>query len=199
MLNIRHTCEKYLYNSTNEVHILQTTTLEPFRPLIQLPSLKKSRSSHCVILRKSTAYILGGICIDYYSNCSQQYVCLNSCESINLLSQQHEDLPDMNDARFGFAAALYQDSIVVMGGKSENGLVLASVERFCFTSKTWTYMTPLTAPRYGHCAFVSDNVLYVLGGHFTDTVEAYDPINDSWSIHDQTEKMHFFSAMCSLK
>jgi N-acetylneuraminic acid mutarotase len=97
----------------------------------------------------------------------------------------------MPTSRSGFAIAVYQNRIYVIGGTVGNGYV-GNTEAYDTVSNTWETKTSMPTPRADLCANVIDDKIYLIGGkrysnaapYFNETNinEAYDPVNDSWSI-----------------
>jgi N-acetylneuraminic acid mutarotase len=91
--------------------------------------------------------------------------------------------------RSRFAAIVYSGQLYVFGGLDvdPDGTYanVNSVECFDPITNTWSFKSPMSLPRHGHAAVISDNVVYVAGG-YTDTgqaatLEKYDPDTDTWT------------------
>ena len=96
-----------------------------------------------------------------------------------------QPLAPMPVARFGLAAAVYQEQIYVIGGETASG-VTASVDRYDPVSNTWHDQTPKQTPVADISAAILEGKIYVPGGRLgsgqvTDVLEVYDPRLDSWS------------------
>ena len=62
---------------------------------------------------------------------------LNKVLMYNIKTQKSHMLPDMKYKRQGCVAAVVRDTVIVMGGKDEEGNFLKSVESFRFDSYSW--------------------------------------------------------------
>jgi non-specific serine/threonine protein kinase len=94
-----------------------------------------------------------------------------------------EELPKLNHARAGGAAAVVGDKIIVVAGQA-GGKLVAPTE--VFDGKTWKDAADIPTPR-DHLAGASDGkYLYAVGGRNlsadknTGALERYDPSGDSW-------------------
>jgi N-acetylneuraminic acid mutarotase len=92
---------------------------------------------------------------------------------------------------FGFyCIELYadpQEVAFVVGGRDDDGSMLASVERYVLSSDVWREAAPMATERagFGLCK-LSDGEFYATGGWSSDdvilaSVERYDPGLDTWS------------------
>ena len=81
----------------------------------------------------------------------------------------------MPTARYLHAAVGYGGGVLVMGGISSAGDVLASAE--FFDGSRWTRVHPLRTPRAQHAAVLYNGAPVAIGGRYLaplSTVEAYD-------------------------
>ena len=74
-------------------------------------------------------------------------------------------------ARDLFSSAVWQDSWIIHAGRSVRGELLRDTHEFNFESRTWAPLLGRTTGgpstpdvRYGHCAVVIGNAMYVVGG-----------------------------------
>jgi N-acetylneuraminic acid mutarotase len=125
--------------------------------------------------------------------------------SISNLTQIYDPVTDtwtngtqMPTARLGLGAVTGADGLIyVFGGY--NGSTLTVVEAYNPASGTWATKTPMP---YAKLEFgivrAADNKIYIIGGGreygnnlgpFYDTVEAYDPTTNSWSIPTWSESL----------
>ena len=96
----------------------------------------------------------------------------------------------MPTPRSGFAIAVYQNKIYVIGGTVGNGYV-GNNEVYDPVSNTWETKTSMPTPRADLCANIVNDKIYLIGGkkyssttpffNETNINEVYDPANDSWS------------------
>ena len=79
---------------------------------------------------------------------------LNKVLMYNIKSQKSHELPEMKCKRKGCVAAVVGDTVMVMGGKDENGNILKSVEGFSFDRYSWEKLSEMHEKRYCPTAFV---------------------------------------------
>jgi hypothetical protein len=74
------------------------------------------------------------------------------------------------------------DDIFVIGGKSQFEKSTTTVMTYNLLNKSWSMKANLNQGRYGAATALVNEKLYVMGGNYSsDTVEVYDPVNNSWS------------------
>lgn len=96
-----------------------------------------------------------------------------------------QPLSPMPVARFGLAAAVYQEQIYAIGGETAAG-VTAALDRYDPLSNSWHVQTSKPTPVADINATVLEGKIYVPGGRLssgkvTDILEVYDPRLDRWS------------------
>lgn len=84
------------------------------------------------------------------------------------------------------AAAVIGDDLYLIGGfGTTTNRPTASVHRYNVTTRRWSDVAPLPAPRGGHAAVVVNGHIHVLGGgNSVSTIDdhsVYDPKTNSWS------------------
>lgn len=88
------------------------------------------------------------------------------------------------------AVRLINGQVMIIAGAGQQR-TLNSVELYNSTDDCWTAATPLGTPRFAHTATLLNNghVLVCAGnnqyqgtGQVLDSVEIYDPANDSWTV-----------------
>ncbi|KAA3671809.1 uncharacterized protein DEA37_0007001 [Paragonimus westermani] len=122
------------------------------------------------------------------------------------------EAPGMLIARGGPAADCLNNTIYVCGGYTESQMeaLTNSCEAFSPITNQWTFIRPMTQPRYYAQAVVVEGVLFVLGGggesgtegavHITasigysSTVERYDPQTEMWELMPPTSERADFAA-----
>ncbi len=72
----------------------------------------------------------------------------------NIKTQKSHLLPDMKCQRRECAAVVIRDTVIVMGGKDENGDPLKSVESFTFDRFTWEELQEMNDAKWGATAVV---------------------------------------------
>jgi len=89
------------------------------------------------------------------------------------------------------AAGVINGILYVVGGRDFSG-ILATLEAYDPATDSWTTLSPMPTARFESVAGVINGILYVVGGRDTidvsipalATVEAYDPVTDTWSTMD---------------
>jgi N-acetylneuraminic acid mutarotase len=133
-------------------------------------------------------YAIGGS----YGNISDNIRVLNHVDVYDPETDNWRAVCPMPTARGGIAAALGPDGLIyVFGGYAMCDICPTdTVEAYDPTTDTWTTKTPMPTARYHLAAATGvDGRIYVIGGALPpnpdpialDTVEAYDPVTDSWS------------------
>jgi len=125
-------------------------------PLSDHPSISMStpRSNFCTIAKSGRIYIMGGK--NYYKDI------LGSCESINAITYETSSMTSLQTSRKDFAAVLFNDTILVLGGSDIQGYTrktLDSVESYSFSSDQWTVVKSLLKKRHQHSACVLNNTV----------------------------------------
>lgn len=98
-----------------------------------------------------------------------------------------EKLPALPEARYGHAAVIWKNTIVVLGGRDAQHNALATVLRYDFAAAKWEpFAANLQAPRYNAPALVYRDQIYVLGGNrndqILDTAERFDEQAGRWEV-----------------
>ena len=93
-------------------------------------------------------------------------------------------LSPMPTARGEFGVAVVNGKIYAIGGVSENGSPLNTVEQYNPQTDLWTSMTPMPTPRSGFATAVYNGKIYIIGGAigngFVGNNEVYDPLSNTW-------------------
>lgn len=105
-------------------------------------------------------------------------------QSVATLESRWVRLSGMSTMRAGMAVAVYENSIIVIGGKSTGG-VTGVMEKYDPRSDRWESLAEKPTPVGDVAAAVVGGMIYVPGGVLdsgavTDVVEVYDPAADSW-------------------
>jgi len=97
---------------------------------------------------------------------------------------------NLSAGRFGHSATLLNNGkVLVVGGEASGGIVRNSAELYNPTTNTWSPAPPMSSARNSHTAMLlPDGRVLVAGGRNTaiassslNTVEVYDPANNTWS------------------
>ena len=132
-------------------------------------------------------YVIGGV------NASNQIQ--NIVEVYDPVSDTWSTAAPMPSARSRLAAVAGPDGkIYAIGGSTTSMLdrtgYSSLVEVYDPTTNSWTTAAPMNTPRVGLAAAVSGGKIYAFGGYgrppgytarYLVTVEAYDPVSNSWS------------------
>ena len=91
---------------------------------------------------------------------------------------------DMPTARFGLAAAVFDNKIYAIGGETDHG-VTGVVERYDPVTDTWEKLADKPTPVADVGAVVIGGKIYVPGGRLvdgktTDILEVFDPVTNLW-------------------
>ncbi|HLA80106.1 MAG TPA: kelch repeat-containing protein [Thermoleophilia bacterium] len=98
------------------------------------------------------------------------------------------------------AAAMVDGILYVVGGFNDAGFTLPTVEAYNPVTDTWTTKAPMPTPRLALALAVVNRAIYALGGLFDappttrlflQTVEAYDPLTDTWTTKAQMPTPRF--------
>ena len=119
-----------------------------------------------------------------------------ACLSTLISGETWQTAAPLNTPREGVAAVAMGNYIYVMGGKSLNGNILNTVERFNPDSGVWesTAVAPFDTPRMNAAAIVHNGKIFLTGGRDQSNevishVEIYDSVQNSWqSAQDMHEK-----------
>ena len=152
--------------------------------------LMHARAGHAVVVQDAELFVIGGTDDGMFV----------PSEMLSLMNEQSMELPQMIDERTSFAAVLFNDHIIAIGGYGAEDK-LDTVESFCISgnleAQEWKPLPPMNHKRYGHCACVFDGKIFVIGGNI-DCVEIYDPLSRSWSIHKSPDIARKYSAVVVL-
>jgi len=101
-------------------------------------------------------------------------------------TERWQTASSMKVNRFGMAAAVYDNQIYVIAGKTANNVV-GDLERYDPASDRWTQLAPKQTPVYEVSAGVINGRIYVPGGRLvseevSDILEIYDPLSDMWAV-----------------
>lgn len=136
------------------------------------PSMSTARSSHCTVLYKKKAVVLGG--------CDEEYNALAVCEEYDSASKRWSPFPPFIQARAEFGACVLNDQIYVCGGYV-NRSISDCVE--VYDGVMWRVLDScLSSSRWGNACVVWKGKVVVIGGQGVkaDHVEVYDEVENKW-------------------
>ena len=161
-------------------------TVEAFDPLLgawsEVASMSVIRSQHAVAVVDGKIYVFGGCDAG-----AGEY--LNSVEMYNPQTDSWQQVASMPGARNRHAATTMGGKIYVSG--SGNGNFTNALIVFDPQANTWTQLASMGSARGDHASAAIGGKLYVFGGWAqsdydtaglrTASVEAYDPISNTWA------------------
>ncbi|XP_077302616.1 kelch-like protein 7 [Arctopsyche grandis] len=110
--------------------------------------MKSARHAHSSAAIKEKLYVAGG-CLEY----GKYDTYVSSVESYDPISDIWTEMCFLPSPRTAPAICLYRDKFISIGG-SNSYVLLNEVLQYDDENSKWTYLTPLTIPREGSCAFV---------------------------------------------
>jgi N-acetylneuraminic acid mutarotase len=89
--------------------------------------------------------------------------------------------------RKGFATAMANNKIYVIGGTDQSNVVTGTLQEYDPLLDVWNIRASMPTPRYDLAAASANNLIYAVGGkNSSDSIvgatEAYDPVSDSWAV-----------------
>lgn len=146
-----------------------------------LPSMSMARCRHQMVAAGGALYAIGGMVSkvagrrrrDAFMERYDPHQCAWTVAA------------DPREPRYGFATALVDSKIYIIGGLKLNGARATQVERYDVTTGVWDVIAPMLTPRaYLSCA-VLDGKIYAIGGNDDrnsplSITEIYDPGTDAW-------------------
>ena len=143
------------------------------------PDLHNVLTNHCVLALDGLVYCLGGA-ID-----GKAFQSTNKAYKLNLSKPnlKWEEIASMTEQRCDFAAAVYDDRLIVSGG-NHGFSRLKTTELYDPSSKNWKKIEPMIEPRTGHQLVAADNCLFAIGGSHIlgqlSSVEELRGLNGAW-------------------
>ena len=132
------------YGTNLESVLMYDITKNEFQELAPLPYAVSELAT--VKWGDDNVIIAGGV--------DKKNIALNKVLMYNIKTQKSHELPEMKCKRQGCVAAVVGDTVMVMGGKDENGNVLKSVEGFRFDRYSWQDFPEMHEKRYFSTAVV---------------------------------------------
>ncbi|CAH8472879.1 unnamed protein product [Schistosoma haematobium] len=168
-------------------------SFEVYHPKIDewriLEEMTTAREGAGLVVVDDTLYCLGGY---------DGFHLLNSMEAFDLHCGTWSVCKPMYMRRSGAGCALLGDTIYVCGGyggaEGRGPSHLDTVEAYNTWLAQWTLVTSMNVPRcyVGACPLAGK--IYVAAGYngnsLLDTVESYDPIENTWWLHEESRMNH---------
>lgn len=125
-------------------------------------------------------YLLGGLC-------TSSGIATCHFESYNPHTDSWEMLSEMAVARYNFGVGILEHCLYAVGGMGSDGVMLDSVERYCFETKMWSFISPLPSPRATMACGGWGGNLFSVGGETegtssvqTSDVLTFKPFTEEW-------------------
>jgi hypothetical protein len=129
-----------------------------------------SRSSHCTVLYKKNAVVLGGLTTNDKGTAL--------CEELDMTARKWTSFPPLTQTRYYHGACVLNDEKIFVCGGVANGLGPASVE--VFDGVKWSVLdVVLCATRFWLACTVWEGKVVVLGGKEED-IEVFDEAERQW-------------------
>ncbi|XP_075543780.1 uncharacterized protein LOC142578264 [Dermacentor variabilis] len=157
----------------------------------KLESFPMPRHHHCAVLHRDKLYITGGY--DNYQTTQSNLEPTSVCFSYDLTKKLWQPLPNMARSRAYHAAACFDGTLFVVGGRSSKGEILSSVEALCLEERRQWQELPcrLCRPRMAAGSTQMGGHLWLAGG-LTDSraglvvisdVDCFDPSSCEFCFH----------------
>uniref|UniRef100_A0A669EDT0 BACK domain-containing protein n=1 Tax=Oreochromis niloticus TaxID=8128 RepID=A0A669EDT0_ORENI len=146
-LSSRNISRELWFGNSLRNHIGVKKALE-WRKLGEMP--EPARFGHEVAVLKGRLYVFGGK--KYY-------------EQLNI--NPPKCLAEMQEKRSSFSVVVLNEKIYAIGGHSDTDPI-DSVERYCPSTNSWNFTSPLDLPLSGHVAKVSQGQIFITGGGNND-------------------------------
>ena len=140
------------------------------------PGLPEDIHSHCALKLNDFVYCIGG-----ESGVAFVSKILYGVRRIGLKEHNSEwsEIAPLNVKRCSMGAALFQNKIVVAGGKSQ-WLETDSVEYYDALADNWTTIASLNHPRKNNALVACNGSLFALGGTTDKSVERLQDLDGEW-------------------
>ncbi|XP_076807802.1 kelch-like protein 25 [Clavelina lepadiformis] len=165
-------------NTMQNVFEVVNVSGSPTRNYPDLP--QKKHAPCCTVLHGNVVYAIGGA-TEVKDDSITSQVCRLDMKMDNL---EWEVVASMKVRRRVMGAAVFNETIFVVGGLNENGDQLSSGEYYTSTFNRWADISPMKQPRSGNAAVSCRGYIYSLGGYgsnkYLSSVERFHPGNDVW-------------------
>ena len=166
----------------------QIGTVQAYDPVADVWTTKAPmptpRRAHAVGVVNGMLYAVGGVNGPY----------LNTVQAYDPATNTWTSKAPMPTARAHLAVGVVNGVLYAVGGCVNPCTqdVFATVEAYDPTTDMWSIRAPMPTPRAGFGLVALNGILYAVGGtdgtgspvvgyHFVNTVEAYDPTTDTWT------------------
>ena len=109
----------------------------------QLPSMTVARCRHQMVAAGGALYAIGGL----VSKVGGHHRRSSFMERYDPVQATWSMLPDPREPRYGFASAVRDNKIFIMGGLKLDGLRTTVVERYDVATGVWDVAAPMLTPR----------------------------------------------------
>ena len=122
--------------------------------------------------------------------------------NLNETDMKWNEMAEMNDKRFDYGAALFNDTLVVCGG-CDGKNYLSSSEVFDARLNKWNPISSLNNPRAGNQSATHNGSLYTMGGNIegriSEQVERLDELDQPWEAVSfmNTPRNEFAAVSCN--
>ncbi|KAL6466408.1 hypothetical protein MHYP_G00242120 [Metynnis hypsauchen] len=151
----RTPCREIWFSNSFRNHVGVMKRVE-WRLLGDLP--EKPRFSHSVGVIKGNLYVVGGR--HYYGKTDT----MNCTYRFDPMQNSWQRLADMQERRGSFALVVLDERIYAIGGDKDSEANVESVEVYCPSKDSWSFIHPLDQPLSGHAASVWNGKIFISGG-----------------------------------
>ncbi|XP_037893604.1 kelch-like protein 17 [Glossina fuscipes] len=151
-------CNKFLI----EVLAYQLTKVTQLHEKSQTETMHSNENLHV---------LLGGGTMDLVTG-------IKECKMYDISKKCLVSIISMNEDRFCNSLVPAHNRIYTLGGY--NGGALNTAEYYDPVSKRWIYVAPMNNSRYGFGSCTYNDLVYVVGGYCTCTVESYHSATNTW-------------------
>ncbi|XP_034239153.1 kelch-like protein 12 isoform X2 [Thrips palmi] len=144
--------------------------LLPLMPLDKLDQGPTEPIGYAVLSKGQELYVVGGEYLIGYGDWNRSVL------KYNAWSESWTFETSLAVPRRHHSVVCIDDDMYVVGGSGKFRVILDSVDRYNFTSRTWYKCAPLPSALYSAAACVHNNLVYVISCR----VFCYNPKTDNW-------------------
>ena len=137
--------------------------------------MPSSRSNHAVVAWHDVIYLVGGKSHEKASSAAWTF---------DPYTRRFEEMPSMQQARVGLGAVICQRRLLVIGGQSDSGAIVDTMEAFDLDRHVWTSAGTMPSARTRFGLACAGGLVWMVGGSDGQrpSVEfhAYDPVRNTW-------------------